>query len=225
MNDIFLQIGNSDGTTIFIYSIIVIIMLAIFKNLDVGVNILVALLLSILIILFTNSLYKDQQETIDNIYKEKYDSIVPKTETVKTYPEMVDYLFSIQDFYVYNIPAYEDMVDSIENILQLYDESKGDNSKAGANYGLIGGERKKAVNSLHSIIFNIPSDPRYIDKLDTAINDLDAIIYNILDDVYNLNKLYIFNNGYDRYTIELDNINVPKPDNYYADKSYTFDVF
>lgn len=226
MNNIFLQIGNSDGTTIFMYVLITIIILAIFKNIDMGVNIIVAIIISLIIILFLNSLYIDKQEAIQNMYKEKYDSIVPKTDTVKKYPEIVDFLFSIQDFYVYNVPAYEDMVDSIENILLLYDESQNDNSKAGIDYGLIINEQKEAVNSLHSLIYYIPSDPRYMDKLNIAVRDLDTIIYNILDDVYNLNKLYIFNNGYDRFTIELDNINMPKPENHYnIDDPYTFDVF
>lgn len=226
MDNIFLQIGNSDGTTIFLYFVIIVTIFAVLKNIDMGINILVALILSCVIILFLNSLYVDKKKEVENIREEKYNSINPKTETIRSYPEIVDFLFSIQDFYMYNVPSYEDMVDSLDNILVLYDESKTDNSKAGINYGLIMGEQKQAVNSLHAIIYNIPSDPRYIDKLDEAVQDLDTIIFNILDDVYNLNRLYVFNNGYDRYTTNISNINSPKPENYYnKDDIYTFDVF
>lgn len=226
MDNIFSQICNSDGQTIFIYFVITVILIAIFKNIDMGINILVAFMLSCVIILFLNSSYISKQQEIDDIIKEKYDSINPKTETVRSYPEIIDFLFSIQDFYMYNVPSYEDMVDSLENILLLYDESKMDNSKAGINYGLIMGLRKQSVDSLHSIIYNIPSDPRYIDKLDKAIKDLDTIIFDILNDVYDINKLYIFNNGYDRYTVNIDSIYSPRPENYYSREDiYTFDVF
>ena len=44
-----------------------------------------------------------------------------------------------------------------------------------------------------------------------------------MNDIYLIYKLYIFNNGYSRNTIQI--VQGPKPENFYENEPYNFDVF
>lgn len=222
-NNIFLQIEKSDSKTLFFYGIVIIILLSIFQYLSIGTNILIAFFLAILIIVYFNSKNQYTEKSNKEIYDNKVDLIKPKPKRIQNYPKLVDFIFSIQDFYLYNIPAYEQMIDSIDNILELYEETKINYSVAGINYNLIDSERKEAVNNLHSIIYNIPSNTFMLNKLNSTIDELNNLLYEILDEIYTYYKLYIYNNGYNRGTIEI--IRGPKPENFYNNEPYSFDIY
>lgn len=222
-NNLLLQIDNSDSKTLFIYGIIIIIFLAIFQRLSVGINIVLALVLASLLILYLNSKNQLEQKNIKEIYDNKTNLIRPKPKKIQNYPKFLDFVFSIQDFYNYNVPAYELMIDSIDNILELYEESINDYSLAAINYNLVDNQRKEAVNNLHSIIHNIPSSTGLINKFNESIIMLNNLIYEIMDNIYSFHKLDLFNNGYNREVINI--IRGPKPENFYEKEPFSFDIF
>lgn len=222
-NNIFLQIENSDNKTLFLYGLILIVALYLFQKIFIGLNIIFGICLGVLLIMYLNTRYQKEETETKEIYDNKLKYIRPKPKKISSYPLFIDFLFSIQDFYQYNVPAYEDMIDSIDDILELYEESKITPSTAGLNYGLVDNERKEAVNSLHSIIFNVPNDNQVIDVLNEAIEKLNTMLYDLMDQIYSYHKLYIFNNGYNRNTVEI--IRGPKPENFYDQAPFSFDLF
>lgn len=221
-NNIFLQIEKSDAKTLFLYIIIIVLILAVFQYLSIGVNIILGIFFAILLILYLNSKNQFQEKNLKEIYDNKVNLIRPKPKHLQRYPKFVDFVFAIQDFYSYNVPAYENMIDFIDYVIELYEESINDNSTAGFNYGLVDNARKESVNNLHSIIFDIPSNNIIINKLNDSIDKLNELIYDILDELYSLHKLYIFNNGYNRNTVSI--IKGPKPENFYNEEN-NFDIF
>ncbi|ARF09245.1 hypothetical protein Catovirus_2_194 [Catovirus CTV1] len=221
--DLFIQLQNTDGSRLFFYCVIFLIVFAIFQNFTIGLNIILAIFISVIIVLYLNSKNVYDNNKLKNIYKNKTELIRPTPAKIQNYPKFTNFVFSIQDMYPYNPPSYEDMVDAIDNILELYEEAKIDPTISGLNYNLIDQQRKEAVNSLHTIIFNLPSNNVYINKLNESIDVLNNLINELMNEVFYLNKLDIFNNGYDRETIILDK--GPKAENFYTNDPFTFDIF
>lgn len=222
-DDVFLQLDNTDNNKLFFYGLIIIVLLFFFKFININLNIILVVIISIIAILYYNSKnqYKMKEDKI--IFDNKTKLIRPPSKKIQSYPQFVDFIFSIQEMYVYNVQAYENLIDTLDDIFQIYEETIIDNSTAGYNYNLIDNKRKEAVNSLHSIIFNLPNNKEYINKLNDAILKLNQLIYIILDELQTLNNLYIFNNGYNRNTVIINN--GPKPDNFYDKEPYSFDIF
>ena len=206
-----------DKKTAFNYVIIFIITLYFMSMIDIKLNILYATLIAIVIIylLFTKQMeLKKQELTISN---EQYKSIIPKIENKNK--DIVEFLFSIQDFYTYNPLAYAEMVNEIEHFFTLYEETHNNPKFSGRNYELMNEHKRLALNALHSLIFTIPSNKEYTNKLNDSFNILDKILMKHMNEVEKLAKEYVHENGYN-VDIRLINKGMT-PYNYYNDKLYT----
>ena len=193
---------------IFWYIVLSIIILYIFSKLNLGINILIGLIVICLLIYYNEQSLKEseekQAETDDIINK----SIYPQTTPIisKKYKEINEFLFFIQDFQTYNPPSYENMIDVINEFFTIYDMFDNITNKTTNNTELTDKNpnvpndllilKKEALNSLHSIIFKIPSNKNIENKLSNAIEQLDILlskyIINIkniyMNSPYNINK-------------------------------------
>lgn len=199
---------------IFWYIVLSIIVLYIFSKLNLGINILIGLIVIFILIYYNEQLLKEseekQAETDDIINK----SIYPQTTPIisKKYKEINEFLFFIQDFQTYNPPSYENMINVINEFFTIYDMFDNITNKTTNNTELTDKNpnvpndllilKKEALNSLHSIIFKIPSNKNIENKLSNAIEQLDILlskyIINIkniyMNSPYNINKKLLDDN-------------------------------
>ena len=222
MGSVFGEIENSSINIKYIFIVVPIILIFLFTKVNVKLNILVALLFSILIILYINYKNQKEQKDIEDIYSIKKESLKPQSATINKYNDFVDFLFSIQDLYAYNPPAYEYVIENLEVFLQLYDDAKIAHELAGLNYGLADRRRQLALNNLHSIIYTLPTSSILIAKLNTAIFKLDDMLEKMLHDLYIINKNYIDKNGYTSGSIVTQQ--GPIPENYYEKEPFSFNI-
>lgn len=210
-------IEEDDRKIIFIYFVILIIILFIIQKVNVNLNTLLGIFLFFIILYIIR--YNRKKEK--HILELKKDFIKPKPRKINDYEDILNFVFSIQDLYVYNVPVYEDMIDNIDSLLEIYEQSKISNELAGVNYDLARERKKDAVNSLHSIIHIIPNSKVLIDKLNKAIKILDNILQNYIDEIYTINKNYI--KIYGRTNKSKEIIIGPIESNFFNDDKY--DVF
>lgn len=185
-----------DNETLFYYIIIIIGIAFVFSNIMIELNLIFGLIIGgiVIYVLYTN--YKDKQE-VENKTKSFQESLLlPKPETLSKYENVVKYLFSIQDFYVHNPQAYEDMVNAIENFFRIYEETIVNHKYAGRNYDMMIEQKRSGMNSLHSIIYNLPTNVDYTEKLDNGVVTLEEVLQEYLDKVESIQKLYLHQNGY-----------------------------
>lgn len=218
MDQIFNGIENSSPKIKYIYFIIPLVTLFLFTKFDIKLNVLVALLIAALVIIYVNYQNQLEQTKIENIYNIKQESIRPKSVIINKYNEYVDLLFSIQDIYAYNPPAYENLIENLEIFLELYEEAKIANELAGLNYGLADVRQSRILNNLHSIIYNIPTNRILIDKLNRAVAKLDDMTDLMLNEMITINKNHIESNGYTRDSVVI--VQGPKESNYYEKDSF-----
>ena len=148
--------------------------------------------------------------------------IRPQSETINKYDDFVEFLFSIQDLYVYNPPAYEELVDSITDFLNIYEECINNNAMANLNYSVMEMRRNNAIGTLQSIIIKAPTN--ITNKISRATIVLDNMMVEYLKEIKLILKKILLINGYNTKTKIIDNSNI-RPYNYVESKNYTFDCF
>jgi hypothetical protein len=210
---------------IFIYCVIFVIILAIFIKLQIGLNIIFGCVIAYIIIKLLNN--KNETKIKENIDIEnlKTSMITPTPILLKEYSDIINFLFSMQDYYKYNPQVYENIIDNLDNFFHLYQEVNKLNNLAGINYKLMNDLKLDTINLLQSLIYNLPEDNAYIIKLNNSFEILNGILSKYLFDIYIINKNNILNNGFNINTVII-NHNEPKPSTLY-EKTYgqNYDFF
>lgn len=207
------------GTQIFTYVVILILAIVLFKRFSIGLNVIFGLFIGYVIVqyLFDKKKYS---ENVNQIYDEiKKQSIQPRPIKATNYPDITNFLFSVQDLYKYNQQTYEEVVDAIDDFLYLYEEASKLNELAGINYGIMDQKKIYAMNCLHSLIYELPASKQYTAKLNESFDILEKLLNNYLEEIYEINNRIILANGYDNETIII-NKNELKPYAYYKNDFY-----
>lgn len=234
--NLYTWLQSLDNKTLITYICIIACSLIIFHR----CSIILALLIATIIILYLEGKrqHQEQIEEEEEIAKEqitedieefKKDHIRPPPTTFGDKKDLIDFLFSIQDFYQYNPQAYEEMINNLESFFSLYNIVCAGN--AGLDYceyyyTIAESKRRNSLNSLHSIIYNLPqnaSHPALTDKLNRAHQRLNTIMTEYINKLYNMCKEDLLRNG---YTVFRRPINRgPKEYNIYNDEIFSYDFY
>lgn len=224
---------NISKTSLFNYIVIIIVFLAIFNRLTIGLNIVFGLTLAVIIIMYINTKKIKQVSDFNDIQQSKKDIMRPKSAIINKYNDMVDFIFSVQEFYGFSPINFEDLVDSIEDFLILFENSMINSKMAGTYYDMAVKKKSDALNALHNIIYstNVLEKKHFIVKIDNAIEKLSFMLSTYLDRIYDVSYRYNATYGIDINTKMPESEKYPKPENYYYDldedlsKKVSFNVF
>jgi hypothetical protein len=208
--------------TLFWYITIFVIILFIFSKLNIGLNNILGVIVGLLIILYLYTDYKRIEHDDQIIYEEKKKSIFPTPIRSMKYKDIVNYLYSIQDFYKYNPEAYIEFINNIDYFFLIYDDVQYENSAAGVNYNMMIEHKKNALNALQSIIFKLPRNVKYDRKLNNAQYMLNIILDKYCEDIKKVYDNYVYTNGYTNKTVLLDPIKGPVSKNTYDDTLHSY---
>jgi hypothetical protein len=175
------------------------------------------ILLLILIIILINYIINKRNE---NMYKKKLNIIKNKNiEYIKNDENLVNILFSIQEYYNHNEQAYNEFIDNLNLFLQFYNFVEIDNSLAAHLYRNLLDQKKIILNSLISLSIKLPIEY----NLQDSISDIEQILNEYLKKTHDIYEEYLKKNGLD-YTTKLiilndiepynENINILEPDKY-----------
>lgn len=213
-------IDKSTNKRLFIYIVIIIVFGYFFSKLSIGLNIVFGLIIAVIVIYYINK--KESSDIIEEekIHEIKKDSIRPTPKRIHDYKELLDFFFSIQDYYQYNQQSYENTIDSVDDFLMFYEELKRTNKKAGLFFESMELKKHNAMNALQSIIHNLPNNKELVQKLSDACVILGDLLNIYLTETYEINKKYLTKNGYNNTSV---NIYLgAKPNNFYESNDYDF---
>lgn len=197
-----------DKVTLFWYIVIVIIIITIFSKMIVEINILIGIIVAfgMISILYYN--YSVDQMNSDELFEQKKKLIYPQPTELLLHNEMVDFLFSIQEFYSYNPQAYEDMIEQIDIFFKLYNEVHNNNDLASIDYELMTDHMNSAINSLQSLVFKMTPDVKRDQKLKNAVLTLRKICETYLNEVYLIYQERLYEVGYTTNTKLITKLNI-----------------
>jgi hypothetical protein len=225
MYDLHKYIDTWDSQKLFLYVVVFVLVLWYFLKKDIGVNLLIALIVGGFIISYLNTRSINAADTADEIQKIKLTDIKPTvSKNSSKQKNIIDFLFSIQDLYVYNPLQYEHIIEYINEFYEQYDKAFIDPTTSAEVYGFIKQSKRDAINALKSMIFSIPDNQIIRNKINTASITLDTIMSDHLDQISYLIDEQIYIHGYNVNTKIIDY--GPKPYNEYSDMygSYTYEV-
>jgi len=194
-----------NNKTIFWLIIIFILTIYLFSKYDIGINILLGFIVAFIIIIYLYNNVKTIENEKQKIIKNKHNLIIPEQKISKKYNDVVDFLFSIQDFYIHCPLNYIQMVESIDNFFKTYEEILIDNNSINMNYSILIDQKRNALNSLSMITYGLSANISYDKKLQNSIvyltNLLDTFINNIIEN----HKDILFYKGYNNKTKIINN--------------------
>lgn len=223
IDDLYKYIDKWDGNTLFIYITISIFILWYLskKNIDL----IVIVLIIGFIISYLNHKSTTSFDTEKDIINLKKNIIKPQLSNPSEKEDIINFIYSIQELYIYNPLQYEEMIKYIDNFFKLYRLSFINKQTVHTNYKHMETDKRSAINSLKSIIFNSPSDKNVREKINNASIILDKILTEYLDQISYLIDDDIHKHGYDMKTAIIDYDT--KPYNEYNDifKPYTYELY
>ncbi len=207
----------------FSYLSIIVLTLFYFWRKNIGLNIILALVLAVIIIAYKYDKRKTLADQDEEAQQTKVDNIMPEPKEFKNRDDIINFIFSIQDMYVYNPLAYEEMIDNLDAFFKIYDIIMTDTPHCDYNYIIAESKKSNAVNALHSLIFTIPHSKQLTDKLDRAHKRLETILTDYLNDIYDECQHDIIKEG---YNVDRTILNIgPKPANHYNEKDFTWQFY
>ena len=192
-------------------------------NLSIGLNIILALVFALICIIY---LYEKETRAIEiekEQYKEKHDSINPTPKNIDSDKDIINFLFSIQDFYVFNPQAFEEVIDNIDSFKILYENVFADATLSDYYYQIADSKKSNALNAFHSIIFTLPNDKIYTEKFNRAHKRLETILNKYLNEMYDQCTFYLYKNGHDILKRQI--LEGPREYNHYFDKEFTYQFY
>lgn len=223
---VFTFIDSFNNKFTFEYLVIIIIILAFFMRVSIKLNIIFGLFIGVVVILYMNGKQTAVNELFEKQMEIKLDAIKPEPYKLKETKnkDIIDFLFSIQDFYVYNQQAYEELIANIESFLTLYEDIfGGDEDLAFYYYQIAESKKNNALNSLQSMIYKLPVDPIITDKFDRAHKRLETILNKYMNQLYDKCTHLIIKNGHNIHTRQINT--GPREANHYFDKEFGYQFY
>ena len=212
---------NNDN--LFKYIVIIILSIFYFKFKNIKLNVFLALILALVYINYNYDEIMTTKEEEEQQKELKKETIKPTPEHFEDKDDVIDFLFSIQDWYHYNPEAYEELIDNLQSFFKLYLAINRESKFCDQYYQIAENKKNNALNALHSMVFTLPTHSAIMDKFNRAHKRLETIMNVYLNQLYDTCYYDLVKNGYD---ITRRAINTgPKEYNHYFDTDYTYQIY
>jgi hypothetical protein len=215
-NSITTNLGKIDNNGIVTYITIFIICLFFAKLVRINLSFIFFCLLSVLLCFLVYKKREIEHITYDKQLEIKNKLITPRPQRIDKYPDFINFLYSIKEFYYVNPNDFYDVVINIDNFVQLYDQIM--NNKmiyCTQNLEVALQFIRNAQNHLHTIIYNLDTDKNITKKYHESLRDFHLIAQQYMSrliqkcnstfDTKNINTTSKYYNEYG-----------PKPVNYFS---------
>jgi hypothetical protein len=200
---IYTFIESIENESLFKYLAIGIVLLYLFMGINIGLNIVMALVFGIVIMMYLNERDVVAHRT-GNVQDEiKYETIKPEIVGVSPDSNLTDFLFTVQDFYVYNPQAYEEMIDNLKSFFKLNKDVFADDEMY--------------------TYYKLPTDKEFTDKFNRAHERLETIMNKYMNDLYDECNTKMIERGRNVITRHLDV--GPVGSNVYVDEVYSYQFY
>lgn len=216
-----------DAKEIIIYGFISIIVFSYISKHNITITTVVAIMFGYYILVLLANSNKNNNDKKKTMLENKKKYIRPREEIIEKYDDIVEFLFTIQDLYIYNPPVYQELIETIKNFLTIYEETISIPATAHKSYTNAEIKFYHALNLLESIIINTDSNNIDYQNIDSSINISSKVLYSILkkylDEIELIVKKDIKFNGYNNKTLLLNSSKI-KPYNLLDFSTHEFDI-
>ena len=215
---------NLDPDNLFQFLAIIVVTVFLFTRLRISMNMIFGLITGLLVVYFIYD--RKQVENASNLDKLKIKQalIRPKPENFDGHPELVEFFYSIRDFFDYNPQAFRRVVKNVDAFLKILHDIRMGVRYCQQNMDVAKDKMDHALNHLHSIIFKLPVNKMIQDKLFRATEELQLILTNYQMEMIKICNLQLKERGYNverGYT----HFGGARPYDHFLDHKYSFKIY
>jgi hypothetical protein len=159
-------------------------------------NVLLALAIGVVVIYYISERNEAVHTTDEKKAKLKLDTIKPPTRYFEGKTDVIDFFFSVQDFYHYNPQIYEDVIDNVDAFLNILHVLKLGTKYCDDYFDVAKQKKDEALNSFQALIYSIPDDTILTDKLVRSHERLETILNKYTNEMYDICDKSLKRNGY-----------------------------
>lgn len=194
-------INSQSNFTLFFFSVLFVITILVFSSIEITFTLFVGLIIYVLFIKY----YSTMNDTKNINEQEKFKIKKNKYDIPDNHPEIIDFLFNIEDLKQFSFILFNELKILIINFVNTYDDCINDYTLVNDYYNTLVNLKLKILITIEN--FNINGAPK-----DIVINNkqmIENILNKYLDNLKLLNDKNNYYNGFDLYAKEIaDNNNI-----------------
>jgi len=194
-------INSQSNFTLFFFSVLFVITILVFSSIEITFTLFVGLIIYVLFIKY----YSTMNDTKNINEQEKFKIKKNKYDIPDNHPEIIDFLFNIEDLKQFSFILFNELKILIINFVNTYDDCINDYTLVNDYYNTLVNLKLKILITIEN--FNINGAPKEI-----VINNkqmIENILNKYLDNLKLLNDKNNYYNGFDLYAKEItDNNNI-----------------
>ena len=191
---------NTDSPTLMKYVGIILLFIFIFRSKNIQLNIILALVLSTTLIVYLHQEAQSKDNIKKDIINNQINNIKPEPKEFKDKLDIIDFLYSVQDFYRYSPQVYTECIYNLDDFFKTYKIIMTGDKFCNDNYKIAVDQKNKSVNSFHAIIYNLPDDSNLTNKFNRSHKRLESLLTNYLNDLYEKCQERLLTHGRNIYT-------------------------
>jgi hypothetical protein len=194
-------INSQSNFTLFFFSVLFVITILVFSSIEITFTLFVGLIIYVLFIKY----YSTMNDTKNINEQEKFKIKKNKYDIPDNHPEIIDFLFNIEDLKQFSFILFNELKILIINFVNTYDDCINDYTLVNDYYNTLVNLKLKILITIEN--FNINGTPKNI-----VINNkkmIENILNKYLNNLKLLNDKNNYYNGFDLYAKEItDNNNI-----------------
>lgn len=216
-------VEDIDNKSLFLYIAMMLFSLYYFMKIDIRLNIILAIFIGTVVVAYVNEKRKTGLQIEEEQMEKKLEEIKPAPQYFENHKDIIDFLFSVQDYYNFNPEAYEECIDNMDAFMRLHDIILEGTDLCDDYYQIAESKKNNALNAFHSILFKLPNNKLVTEKFNRAHKRLETIMTDHLGELYDVCTNEVLLQGYNnnRKAINIG----PKPANHYFDRDYTYQIY
>jgi hypothetical protein len=198
-------INSQSNFTLFFFSVLFVITILVFSSIEITFTLFVGLIIYVLFIKY----YSTMNDTKNINEQEKFKIKKNKYDIPDNHPEIIDFLFNIEDLKQFSFILFNELKILIINFVNTYDDCINDYTLVNDYYNTLVNLKLKILITIEN--FNINGTPKNI-----VINNkkmIENILNKYLNNLKLLNDKNNYYNGFDLYAKEIDDNNNIKASN------------
>lgn len=208
--------------------LIMIAFILFFLRISVELNIILGIAMACFLILYLKEKDDIRIQTEETENDTKLSFIKPHLEKINKEKDrdFIDFVFSVQDFYVFNPLAYEEFIDNLDSFFELRELIFNDETFTNYYFQIAESKKDNALNSFHSLIYNLPNDKTYTEKFDRAHKRLETLLNREFNQMYDQITFIQQKNGMDTLKRPVEQDLEPKSyTTYFDNKDFTYQFY
>lgn len=197
-------INSQSNFTLFFFSVLFVITILVFSSIEITFTLFVGLIIYVLFIKYYSTI--NDKKNINE--EEKFKIKKNKYDISDNHPEIIDFLFNIEDLKQFSFILFNELKILIINFVNTYDDCINDYTLVNDYYNTLVNLKLKILITIEN--FNINGAPK-----DIVINNkqmIENILNKYLENLKILNNKNNYYNGFDLYAKEIEDNNI-KPSN------------